>query len=155
MPRQSVEARAGAAWRSKHEKPIPYSTKHLSPEARKLWGRILASKPADWFDEGNPPILAQYCDLVAEQADLVLRRNELYSTKPVDSVERSALIRAKCEVNKTIREYALASTTLAVKLRLNVQNTIDRRSGVLDEKVPEAAVVAQRSSLLAGRQLDS
>ena len=111
----------------------------------------MASKPADWFDEGNLPILAQYCDLVAEQADLVLRRNEIYSTRPVDSVERSALVRAKCEVNKTIREYALASTTLAVKLRLSVQNTIDRKSGKLDERYPSD----DDDRLFAGRQLDS
>jgi hypothetical protein len=50
----------------------------------------LASKPADWFDEGNLPILAQYCDLVAEQADLVLRRNELYATKPRHEVPEAA-----------------------------------------------------------------
>ena len=87
----------------------------------------MASKPADWFDEGNLPILAQYCDLVAEQADLVLRRNELYSTKPADSLERFALIRAKCEVNKAIRDYAATSVVLALRLRLTVQNTIDGR----------------------------
>jgi len=56
-------------------------------------------------------------------------------------------------VNKAIREFALASTTAATKLRLTVQNTIDRKSGVLDEKPPE--MVAQRSSLLSGRLLDA
>ena len=95
--------------------------------------------------------MAQYCDLVAEQADLVLRRNELYSAKPADSLERLALIRAKTDVNWSIREYVLAATTLAVKLRLTVQNTIDRKSGMLDEPYPSD----DDDRLFAGRQLDS
>jgi hypothetical protein len=77
MPHQSVEARTAAVWRSKPRKSLPQPPEHLSQEARKLWARILASKPSDWFDEGNLPILAQYCDLVAEQAKMVLHRNEL------------------------------------------------------------------------------
>jgi hypothetical protein len=221
MPRQSVEAKSGAQWRAKARNTVHQPPEHLSEEARRLWARVVASKPADWFEEGNLPILAQYCDLVAEQAHLVLRRNELnvlnpdspdgsafcphhapISTggsarygqpasrvltdatgerrnpafrqrfrglwacrpdpngesglKPVDTMERTALLQARSAVNKTIRDYALASATLAVKLRLTVQNTVDRKSGVLSEKVPEAVVAAAaRSSLLAGRQLDS
>ena len=155
MPRQSVESRAGAAWRSKARKSLPQPPEHLSQEARKLWARILASKPSDWFEEGNLPILAQYYDLVAEQAKMVLHRNELDVLKPIGVTERTELVQARINMNRAIRDHALAGTTLAVKLRLTVQNTIDRKSGILDEKVPEAAVIERRSSLLAGRQLDS
>ena len=78
---------------------------------------------------------------------MVLHRNELDVLKPIGVTERTALVQARSGMT-AIREYALAGTTLAVKLRLSVQNTIDRKSGILDEKPPE--VVAQRSSLLSG-----
>jgi hypothetical protein len=95
---------------------------------------VLACKPADWFDEGSLPLLVQYCDLVAEQAKLVLRRDELDVLKPVGVTERTELIQARLAVNRAIREHAATSAILAAKLRLTVQNTIDRRSGVLTEK---------------------
>jgi hypothetical protein len=156
MPRQSVEAKAGAKFRARPSNTLPEPPEHLSQEARKLWDRILASKPADWFEEGNLPILAQYCDLVAEQAKLVLQRNELEQLKPANLLDRTEVLRARLDVNRSVREHALASTTLAVKLRLTVQNTIDRKAGILTEKQPEAVVAAAaRSSLLSGRQLDS
>ena len=59
----------------------------------------------------------------------------------------------KARLDKQILEHAQTATTLAVKLRLSVQNNIDRRSGILDEKPPE--VTTRRSSLLGGRRLDS
>jgi hypothetical protein len=141
--------------RPKAKRALPQPPEHLSDAAVKIWARVLSSKPANWFDEGSLPLLAQYCDLVAEQAEMVLRRRGLDQLKPVDGLERSELLKARVAINQSIRGYAATSTTLATKLRLTVQNTIDRRSGILDEKAPEAAVVERRSSLLAGRQLDS
>jgi hypothetical protein len=116
MPRQSVESRAGAAWRAKTATSLPESPEHLTPEARKLWARILASKPSDWFEEGNPPILAQYCDLIAEQAKMALHRNVLDQLKPIGVTERTEVQQVRIAINKAIRDHALASTTLAVKL---------------------------------------
>jgi hypothetical protein len=156
MPRQSVEAKAGARFRARPQNTLPEPPEHLSQEARKLWVRILTSKPSDWFDEGNLPILAQYCDLVAEQAKMVLQRNELDQLKPFGVVERTELIQARIAQNRAIRETAATAAILAAKLRLTVQNVISSKSRILDEKQPEAVVVAAaRSSLLAGRRLDS
>ena len=157
MPRQSVEGKAGAAWRARSQpvKVVHEPPEHLSDDARRLWAKILASRPADWFEEGSLPLLAQYCDLVAEQAKLVQQRNELVRLKPVDIMDRTAIVTARSRLGKSIIEHSAQCSSLALKLRLTVQNTIDRRSGVLDEKQPEAAVVAQRSSLLAGRRLGS
>jgi phage terminase small subunit len=134
MPRQSVEAKAGARFRARPKNALPQPPEHLSQEARGIWARVLSVKPADWFDEGNLPILAQYCDLVAEQAKMVLRRDELDQLKPIGVTERTELIQARLAVNRAIREHAATSAILAAKLRLTVQNTIDRRSGVLTEK---------------------
>jgi hypothetical protein len=156
MPRQSVEAKAGARFRARPKNALPQPPEHLSQKARKIWARVISTKPADWFDEGSLVLLAQFCDLAAEQAKLVLQRNELEQLKPANLLDRTEVLKARLDVNKAIREFALASTTAATKLRLTVQNTIDRRSGILDEKQPEAVVAAAaRSSLLSGRQLDS
>jgi len=157
MPRQSVEGKAGAAWRARSQqvKVVHEPPEHLSDDARRLWAKILASKPADWFEEGSLPLLAQYCDLVAEQAKLVQQRNELVRLKPVDIMDRTAIVTARTRVAKSILEHSAQCSSLAIKLRLTVQNTIDRKSGILTEKQPEATFIAARSSLLAGRRLDS
>ena len=64
------------------KRSLPQPPEHLSPEARKLWARVIACKPADWFDDGNLPILAGYCDATAERDKMVLRRTELEAVKP-------------------------------------------------------------------------
>jgi hypothetical protein len=70
-------------------------------------------------------------------------------------VEKRAWLAAVSDMDKRIMELAKTVGVLGAKLRLTVQNTIDRKSGILSEKPPEAAVVAHRSSLLGGRRLDS
>jgi hypothetical protein len=42
----------------------------LSTEEAEVWGRIVATKPGDWWDAGSIPLLAQYCRAVV-QAELV------------------------------------------------------------------------------------
>ena len=126
MPKRSVESRAGAAWRSKAATSLSEPPEHLTPEAKNLWARILASKPSDWFEEGNLPILAQYCDLVAEQAKMVQHRSVLDQLKPIGVTERTELVNARISMNKLIKELAATSAILAAKLRLTVQNTLLR-----------------------------
>jgi hypothetical protein len=154
MPRQSVESRSAAAWRTNllKCKSLQEPPEDLSDDARKLWAKVLASKSADWFDDGSLPILAQYCDLLAEHTKLVREPNALNQLKPVDILDRTALSNARIRINKLIIDHMQASATRAVKLRLSVQNTIDRKSGMLDEKQPEATAV---NPLLAGRRLNS
>ena len=42
----------------------------LSTEEAEVWGRVVATKPHDWWDAGSIPLLAQYCRAVV-QAELV------------------------------------------------------------------------------------
>jgi hypothetical protein len=90
--------------------------------------------------------------LLAEHTKLVREPNALNQLKPVDILDRTALSNARIRINKLIIDHMQASATRAVKLRLSVQNTIDRKSGMLDEKQPEATAV---NPLLAGRRLNS
>ena len=45
----------------------------LSAEEAEVWGRVVATKPGDWWDAGSIPLLAQFCratvqaEMVAEQ----------------------------------------------------------------------------------------
>ena len=38
----------------------------LSAEQSEVWGAVVATKPADWFDAGSVPLLAAYCRAVVE-----------------------------------------------------------------------------------------
>jgi hypothetical protein len=102
----------------------------LNRHAREFWERIIFSKSADWFNKGSFPILAQYCHICANQAELILQRNGLNVLKPVDVLERTALSNARIRLNKSIIDHANAAGTLATKLRLTVQAIVDRKSGV-------------------------
>ncbi len=54
--------------------------------------------------------------MIAEQAKMVLHRNVLDQLKPIGVTERTEVQQARIAMNKAIRDQALASTTLAVKL---------------------------------------
>jgi hypothetical protein len=64
-------------------------------------------------------------------------------------MDRTAIVTARTRLGKSILEHSAQCSSLAIKLRLTVQNTIGRKSGILDEKPPK--IVAQHSSLLSGR----
>jgi hypothetical protein len=101
---------------------LPDAPEYLSDKAKSLWKNVVSCKPPGWFDEGNYPLLAMFCDLVATAEELAAQRGAL---KPLD--------REAARLGRRHLATALAATTLGVKLRLTVQNTIDRRSGRLDE----------------------
>jgi hypothetical protein len=127
----------------------------LDKAAKSLWVSIVSSKPADWFDPGSYALLAEYCQITARHKKLAQELEELDRQKPTDPLERQLLRNAVGELEDRILKHARTSGSLAARLRLAVQNTIDRRSGILTEKPPEAAAVAPRNSLLSGRRLDS
>ena len=115
MPRKSPEARAAATIVSK--RPAPPSC--LSPTAAKLWREIVQARPPEHFDAGSQPLLQSYVAVL-------------------DHVSR-----AEVGTPAHARMVKLA-VTLAVKLRLTVQQNVHRRAGELDERS------APRSSLLGG-----
>ena len=42
----------------------------LSVEEAEVWGRVVATKPGEWWDAGTVPLLAQYCRATV-QAELI------------------------------------------------------------------------------------
>jgi hypothetical protein len=101
---------------------LPDAPEYLSDKAKSLWKDIVSCKPPDWFDEGNLPLLGQYCDLVTTAEKLSAQREAL-------PVMHRETVRLRRQHLATV----LAATTVAVKLRLTVQNTVDRKSGLLTE----------------------
>ena len=124
MPRQSVEARAAAAWRTGRVTPEPPS--YLSARGKSLWLDILASKPPDWFDAGSLPLLAMYVVAIEIAEDLAVRRSGLPSTPENDKLA--------ARLERRHQRAIVAMVQLATKCRLSVQAAVDRRSRMLDER---------------------
>lgn len=121
MPRISAEARSAAVYRAGGKASAPPS--ELSDGAKKLWRSIVSCKPVSWFDGGSLPILARYCEAMA-QAERI--EDELRRLVDVTDPVYLKLTQALISLNANC-------TTMAVKLRLSVQNNIDRKSRKLDE----------------------
>ena len=136
MPRQSAESIAAAAFRGtssgrRHDPPA-----ELTKEAAEVWRGIVTSRPADWFAAGNLELLALYCRLV------VMSRDQAATVEacPEDDAALARMVKT-----------ATTMTTIAVKLRLTVQNNVDRKSRVLDEVDSKP----KPSSLLGGHAVET
>lgn len=118
MPRISVEARAAAAHRAGSRHPKPPG--HLKGRARVLWREIVASKPLDYFDPANQGLLARFCALSSYAEWLEVRLADDPTAALADELRKTSAV----------------TGVLAVRMRLTVQATVDRKSGQLDEKGP-------------------
>src|SRR3712207_5398655 len=49
----------------------------MAPEAAAIWRRVVAARPADWFDGGSLDTLAAYCRHAAELARISARIDAL------------------------------------------------------------------------------
>lgn len=131
MPRISAENRSASVFRAGGKHPEP--PKGISPRAKRIWRDIVTSKPFDWFEAGSLVLLRSYCVIAADAQELE---------------ERSLEVGVRSEaVMESLRRSALAMTTIATKLRLTVQSSLDRRSGQKDEKGPA------KLTLIGGRSV--
>lgn len=117
MARQSTAAKAGALWRAGIDPPKP--PKELTRAAKAYWRKITGCKPADFFDEGSLPLLADYCRACA-------RADQLDAALGEDAPDAEWL--------DSYKKLAGMKATAATKLRLSVQVTTDRKSGKLNER---------------------
>lgn len=135
MSRMSAEARSAAAHRSGGKPPPP--PEGFGEAESKIWRAITRQKPLGWFDSGSLPILGQYCRtlVLAERTAA-----ELMDMAPSDPTA--------IDVGKHLVRLNSSITTMATKLRLSVQGTVDRRSGMLAETNDDAD--ASSDNLLGG-----
>jgi hypothetical protein len=123
MPRISADARSLAAFRAGAAPPSP--PQHLSRPAAAVWREIASSRPPDYFDAGNFPLLELYCETTAHSRELAKK------------LERFRRANAWGEAKGWERRYALLAAVLVsvgTKLRLTVQSAVSIRSGKLQER---------------------
>ena len=136
MPRMSAEERAAVsgAPAGTCRSAVPLEARHH------LWVDILSSKPADWFDASNLPLLAQYCSVIATTRVLIVELNALQDDPQHD---QQAAPGSERRIRKRRRRWALAG-------RLSCyQATINRHSDrMLAEKETARRSVASRARRL-------
>lgn len=135
MSRMSAEARSASAFKSGGKPPPPPDG--FAEAESKIWRKITRQKPLGWFDEGSLPILSQYCRTLV----LAERTSAALMSMAVDDP-------MAIEVGKHLVRLNGSVTTMATKLRLSVQGSVDRRSGMLAETNDDAGAVSD--NLLGG-----
>ncbi len=133
MPRKSESARAAAIYRAKGKAPAPPA--HLDAESKKIWRRITHSKAVDYFEPGSEPLLEAYV------RSLVMHRfySSIWENDPHN----------RDEVVKNIVALNNSLAQLGTKLRLAI-TSVDRRSGILDEKGLYPEKMGKSGDLLFG-----
>lgn len=81
----------------------------LTDEETEVWHGIVNALPAEWFNPGNAPVLAQYCrTVIAARRIGQLIRQAAHSGGPYDMEEHLTLIREQNKVSATIKALATA-----------------------------------------------
>jgi hypothetical protein len=91
----------------------------LSPDERKLWADVVASKPADWFGPDSAPMLKEYVR-AALLCDALARR--------VHTAMRSADPRNLTRLLNARHQEVTRLAVLGTKLRLTQQSRYTARS---------------------------
>ncbi len=140
MPRQSADARSAAAYRAGAEGPPP--PKRLGKETAAEWRKIVASKPADWFDAGAQILLEQYVTVVVHERAIWAEIHRLEGEKEPDETEIARFERRACKLVQLM-------CRLASSLRLSVQASVDWHSRKTGERGATTGD-ARRDELLGG-----
>lgn len=87
--------------------------KGLTEAEREIWETVSGDKSADWWDEGNAPLLADYCRHIVRQ-DLLSKMIAEFTPTPENFSDYDALLRASDRETSAI-------VRLATKMRLSQQ----------------------------------
>jgi hypothetical protein len=118
MPRKSPEAKAAMYWHTKGKPLEPPAD--MDAAVKRVWRVIASSRPPDFFNAGSAPLLEAYCETI-----VMLR---FYRTMWRDDRTNPDYLKAIVALNSSLAQ-------LSTKLRLSI-SSIDKRSGILDEKEP-------------------
>ena len=83
----------------------------LSPDEAEVWGRVVATKPGDWWDAGSVPLLAQYARAVVQSetvAELVRRVSLALMTDPDELARYKELRKIQAALSGEISGLARA-----------------------------------------------
>ena len=100
----------------------------LTDEETEVWHGIVNAFPADWFNPGSAPVLAQYCrTVIAARRIGQLIKQIAHSGGEYDMDQHLALIREQNKTSATIK-------TLATALRLTPQSRYNPGSAATASK---------------------
>ena len=110
---------------------------------------VVECRPPDFFRPGALHLLETFCEGVATQREhfVMLRQVRDEAGAVGEASDRRLLARRDDVAVKKVKEIGLMLAAVAAKLRISVQAEVDRKSGRIDEREPEAA---RDSALLGG-----
>jgi phage terminase small subunit len=121
MGRKSPEARGAERFRAGGSPAkVP---RGFSQEAAEIWRGIVNGKPVDWFDKSSLQLLGLYCRALVLADKLSASLDNANSLLAGDAPEREV----------RLVKLTGSITTMASKLRLTPQASIDRKSGMTTE----------------------
>ena len=105
----------------------------LTPEESAVWSKVTATKPAEWWDAGSVPLLAQYCRAVVQSelvGDLVRSTGKAMLTDP-DELDRYKELRKiqsvlASEMRGLARDMRLTQQS---RYRADKADTTSRKAG--------------------------
>jgi hypothetical protein len=119
----------------------------LTKEEAEAWNTIVAAEPADWFSASTRPLLAQYCRHIAaanRTAKLLdaLQGSiaEMASEAAANGASPMAVMISATEpldrLQKMQERESRAIASLATKMRITQQATINKRGNKIGSKKP-------------------
>jgi 3-methyladenine DNA glycosylase/8-oxoguanine DNA glycosylase len=123
---------------------IVMAPEDLTKEEAALWDEIVATEPPDCFNELIKPLLAQYCRHISAArhiADLIKEcKTEIEKLAPETMADPSFIKSTEFKVLnrllKTQERESRAIASLATKLRITQQATINKRGNKTERKPP-------------------
>jgi hypothetical protein len=115
----------------------------LTEEEADNWNAVVGAEPADWFSGSTRPLLTQYCrHVVAARrvAEMIATLDAEINTKSAEQSERLATmlsaVKAFDRLQKMQERESRAIASLATKMRVSQQATINQRGNRIEVKKP-------------------
>ena len=109
---------------------LPQAPAELTADQAEVWCRVVATKPADWFQADSQPVLMEYCRSIVLAREIAQQVNDFDRTKLVD-YEGFKLWK---ELTQMQREQSKLVAMLAVRMRLTQQSKYEARGAATASK---------------------
>lgn len=121
-------------------RPYPAAPTGLQPAAAAVWDAVVRTKPVEWFDAGNAPLLESYCALVIERRAVAAA---------LEGIDRTTLGTDGATLARYERLHRMASgqakllKVLATAIRLTQQSKYSHRNAGAEVRNKPAPVGKQ------------
>jgi hypothetical protein len=123
--------------------PRQRAPSELSQQQAIIWDAVVAAEPADWFSASTRPILVQYCrHIIAARraAQMIATLEAEIDGESADQSGRLAVMlsaaKAFDRLLKIQERESRTIASLATKMRITQQATINKRGNKIESKKP-------------------